>query len=64
MSEFMIQPADVFNIVRRHKIILLSAFIAAFMAVMTLYAVVPRTFRGETIIHIGVNYFLELVLTK
>ena len=57
MGEFRIQPADVFGIVRRHKLILLAGFVSAFMAVMALYAVVPRTYRSEAVIHIGVNYF-------
>ena len=57
MPEFTIKPVDVFHIISRRKFGITLAFILTFGFVMGLYVVLPRVYQGETILHIGVNYF-------
>jgi uncharacterized protein involved in exopolysaccharide biosynthesis len=57
MNEYLIKPSDIFDIIKRHKVLMTTTFSGAFIFVILLYLVVPRTYRSEVVIHIGVNYF-------
>lgn len=57
MSDFVIRPRDVFEIIHQRRKILFTTFAATFIGIMTLFVVLPRTYQSETTIHIAVSYF-------
>lgn len=57
MNTFMIRPIDVYEVVLRQKKTLITLFSATFVFVTLLSFVLPKVFRSQTVIHVGVNYF-------
>ena len=57
MSELLVRPQDIFEIVKRQQKYILKAFAAGFSIVILAFLILPNTYQSETVLHIGVNYF-------
>ena len=57
MSELIVRPQDIFDIVKRQQKHILRAFVAGFSVVMLAFVVLPNTYQSETVLHISVSYF-------
>ncbi len=57
MRDLVIRPTDVFEIIKKQKKLLTAVFTIAFASIMTLFLFVPRSYRSEVVVHIGVSYF-------
>lgn len=57
MNTFSIRPVDVYDVIVRQKRMLILLFSATFVFVTLLSFILPKVYRSQTVVHIGVNYF-------